>query len=109
MFHAELPEAEHGEACTKSPEDYSRFLHSRPELMEDRAIELVIRLCREYQVPCHIVHLSSASALPMLRKAREEGVPISVETTFHYLFFDAENIPSGSYFFLVREVFNILL
>lgn len=48
------------------------------------------------RVPCHIVHLSSASALPMIRKAREEGVPLTIETTHHYLSLLAENVPDGA-------------
>jgi len=40
----------------------------------------------------HIVHHSSSDALPMLRKARSEGLPITVETCPHYLTFAAEEI-----------------
>ena len=31
------------------------------------AIDLVISVCRKTMVPCHIVHLSAASALPAIR------------------------------------------
>lgn len=61
--------------------------------MENKAIELVVSLCRETGVRCHIVHLSSAEALPIIEKAKKDGVPLSVETCFHYLTFDAEKIP----------------
>ena len=44
----------------------------------------------------HIVHLSSASSLPALRAAKDEGLPITVETCPHYLCFDAEAIPDGA-------------
>src|SRR5262249_8041358 len=50
---------------------------------------------REYRCPVHIVHLSSADALPMLERARAEGLPITVETCPHYLTFAAEEIPDG--------------
>ena len=49
-----------------------------------------------FRVPCHIVHLSSASALPMIREARKEGVPITIETTHHYLSLLAEDVPDGA-------------
>ena len=49
-----------------------------------------------YRVPCHIVHLSSSSALPMIRQAREEGVPLTIETTHHYLSLLAEDVPDGA-------------
>ena len=43
----------------------------------------------------HILHLSSAEALPELRAARAEGLPITVETCPHYLTLAAEGIPDG--------------
>jgi allantoinase len=43
----------------------------------------------------HIVHLSSADALPMIAQARVEGLPLFVETCPHYLVFAAEEIPDG--------------
>ena len=44
----------------------------------------------------HVVHHSSADALPLLRKAREDGLPITAETCPHYLRFAAEEIPDGA-------------
>jgi allantoinase len=61
--------------------------------MENRAIEMVIGLCREFAVHCHIVHLSSAEALPLIRAAKAQGLPLTVETCYHYLFFAAEALP----------------
>ena len=65
--------------------------------MNFRLLWMVILFFNMYsRVPCHIVHLSSASALPMIRKAREEGVPLTIETTHHYLSLLAENVPDGA-------------
>ena len=75
---------------------YSTFLASRPDQAEVEAIALLIRLAKEFQSPIHIVHLSSAQALPLLADARRRGVPITVETCPHYLWFDAEDIPDGA-------------
>jgi allantoinase len=44
----------------------------------------------------HVVHLSSASALPALRAARAEGLPVTVETCPHYLCLDAESVADGA-------------
>ena len=52
---------------------------------------MLIRLAEEFDAPIHIVHLSSAHALPLLAEARERGVPITVETCPHYLWFAAED------------------
>jgi len=63
--------------------------------MENQAIQLVVDLCRATKVKSHIVHLSSGEGVPIIKKAKEEGLPLSVETCFHYLFFDAEDIPAA--------------
>jgi allantoinase len=44
----------------------------------------------------HVVHLATAEALPLLREARREGLPITVETCPHYLTFAAEEIADGA-------------
>jgi allantoinase len=75
---------------------YSTYLRSRPEAAEIEAIALLIRLSEEFQTPIHIVHLSSSQALPLLRDARERGVPVTVETCAHYLWFEAAEIPDGA-------------
>src|SRR5579863_2289692 len=63
--------------------EYATFLASRPDEAEIEAISLLIRLAEEFRTPIHIVHLSSAKALPMLGAARMRGVPITVETCTH--------------------------
>ena len=75
---------------------YSTWLASRPEEAEVAAIALLIRLAEEYEAPVHIVHLSSAQALPLLADARARGVAITVETCPHYLWFAAEDVPDGA-------------
>lgn len=75
---------------------YGTYLQSRPPEAERQAIRLLIRLCREYRVRTHIVHLSAAGALEELEAARAEGLPLTVETCPHYLFFEAESIPDGA-------------
>jgi allantoinase len=75
---------------------YETYLQSRPDEAELEAIDLLLRLCREYRFPLHIVHLSTARALPSLRQARSEGLPVTVETCPHYLHFAAEEIADGA-------------
>jgi allantoinase len=75
---------------------YATYLASRPDEAELQAIRLMIRLCREYRFRLHIVHLSTSLALPELRAARAEGLPITVETCPHYLHFSAETIADGA-------------
>jgi allantoinase len=102
LVHAELPgpiEAAVGAWDDAGPvelRDYSRWLRSRPVEAEVEAVEMVIRLARETKCRVHIVHLSAPAALPALRAARAEGLPITVETCPHYLTFCAEEIPDGA-------------
>lgn len=77
------------------PASYGSWLASRPPAWEIDAIALLIRLCRETGCHVHIVHLSAAGAIPMLIRAKVEGLPITVETCPHYLFFNAEEVPDG--------------
>ncbi|WP_348264495.1 allantoinase AllB [Telmatobacter sp. DSM 110680] len=99
LVHAEV--AEPVEEATRALKDanwqrYSTYLASRPDAAEVEAIRHLIRLAQEYQTPIHIVHLSSAKALPMLAEARNHGVPITVETCVHYLALAAEQIRDGA-------------
>ena len=78
-----------------NPNDYFAYLNSRPKEWENKAIEMMIELCRETGARVHIVHLSSAEALPMIASAKKEGLPLTVETAQHYLVLNAEDIPNG--------------
>jgi len=97
IVHAELPgPIENSIPALKSADDYSIFLASRPREAENDAIDLMIRLSRVFGTRVHIVHLSSADAIPAIRKAQDEGVKITAETCPHYLHFESETVPSGA-------------
>jgi allantoinase len=75
---------------------YATYLASRPDEAEMAAITMLIDLCRQYRFRLHIVHLATACAVEMLRTAKAEGLPITVETCPHYLHLFAESIPDGA-------------
>ncbi|SDF41215.1 allantoinase [Blastococcus fimeti] len=75
---------------------YADFLLSRPDEAETRAIRQVIDGARETGARVHVLHLSSARALPLLRAAKDEGLPVTVETCPHYLTFTAEQVPDAA-------------
>ncbi|HET7433228.1 MAG TPA: allantoinase AllB [Thermoanaerobaculia bacterium] len=87
LVHAEL--GDHLHAPSGDPEEYATYLHSRPNAAEDAAIALLRDVQRETGAWIHIVHLSSATALPLL------GDGLTAETTAHYLHFAAEDVPHG--------------
>ena len=94
MVHAEDP------SCLLEPRGPSRhyadYLASRPVQAEHSAIELLVRLMEWCPTRVHIVHLSSASSLDIVRPAKSRGLPLTVETCPHYLTFAAEEIPDGA-------------
>jgi allantoinase len=98
MVHAELPERVIAATPATSNErrQYQRWLASRPDAAETEAVALMARLAAEYGARVHIVHLSSAQSLPLLREARARGVSVSAETCPHYLTFSAGEIPDGA-------------
>lgn len=85
------------EVCPSvSPKRYETFLASRPRAAENEAVELMIQLAREFGTRVHIVHHSSADALPALRAAKNAGLKFTAETCPHYLTLAAEDIPDGA-------------
>jgi allantoinase len=84
-----------GEWSMGNKRSYQEYLASRPKQWENDAIALMIRLCEEYHCRVHIVHLSSAEAIEQIVVAKEKGLPLTVETAQHYLYFTAEKIKDG--------------
>ena len=99
LVHAEVAgpiDAAATSLLCSDPRAYETFLHSRPREAENEAIAMMIRTARETACRVHIVHLSSSDALPMLRAAKDEGLPITAETCPHYLTFASEEIADGA-------------
>ncbi|ROS05638.1 allantoinase [Sinobacterium caligoides] len=104
MARAQLPYLVHAE-MDGNPDaiidhSYQSFLDSRPKSLENNAIAMVVRVMREIKAEgleplAHIVHLSSAEALPLIRAAQQEGLQLTAETCPHYLTLNSEAIPDG--------------
>ena len=98
LVHAELPgpiEEASKKLVNADRRKYSTWLRSRPPTAETEAIELMIRLAREFDVHIHIVHVSSQLSVPLIRRAKKEGLHITAETCPHYLFFTSSSILDG--------------
>jgi allantoinase len=83
-------------APAASGRSYPRFLASRPALAETAAVAAVVDQARRTGARAHILHLASADVLPLLARAKADGVRITAETCPHYLTFSAETIPDGA-------------
>ena len=96
LVHAELPAFLPEPRASGDPRSYATWLACRPPEAEHAAIDLMVRLAREFGTHVHIVHLASAGALPAIAAARADGVPLTVETCPHYLTFAAAEISNGA-------------
>jgi len=92
LVHAEIVSQV---AAMDDPRSYKQYANSRPPSFERNAIALMIKLAKEIVCPIHIVHLADAGCLPMIREARDAGLPLTVETCPHYLFFSDGHIADG--------------
>ena len=100
MAHAELP-APIARAVADldpatDPRCHATWLRTRPPEAEEQAITLLVALARDSGARVHIVHVAAAGAIPILRRARAEGLSLTAETCPHYLVFNAESIPDGA-------------
>jgi allantoinase len=92
LVHAELVDADQ----TVGPiENYRDWLHSRPEEFERNAIALLRKLCAEYLAPIHVVHLASGPLTSHFFWAKQDGLPLTVETCPHYLHFSADQLEAA--------------
>lgn len=97
LVHAELPgPLERARRAAGDPRAYATWLQSRPADAEEEAIALVVRLAREYHARIHVVHVSSARSIPLIRAARAEGLRLTAETCPHYLTFAADDVRDGA-------------
>ena len=109
LVHAESAEVAAG-IPPASGRRYADYLASRPRGMENLAVAQVIEAARRTGGQAHIVHLSSADALPMIASARADGLRVTAETCPHYLALAAEEIRDGATAFKcsppIREAAN---
>ncbi|ESW78985.1 allantoinase AllB [Mesorhizobium sp. C280B] len=94
IVHAESAEAS-ANMHAVSTRHYRDYLASRPKGIENLSIAQVVEAARATGARAHILHLSSADALPMIASAIADGVRLSVETCPHYLALSAEDIGDG--------------
>ncbi len=92
LVHAEVVEAEQNAGPMRN---YGDWLRSRPEEFERNAIALLRKLCAEYLAPIHVVHLASGPLTSHFFWAKQDGLPLTVETCPHYLHFSAEQLEAA--------------
>jgi allantoinase len=93
VVHAEDPDELR--VAVASPR-YADFLASRPPAAEHAAVAAAIAAARAADARLHILHLSAATALPLLAAAKADGVRVTAETCPHYLTLHADDIADGA-------------
>src|SRR3954453_22214277 len=91
IAHAEDPAVLDG-APAPSGRHYADFVSSRPPAAEVRAVELLLAETRRTGCRTHVVHVSSAGTLPLLRAAKDEGLPGPAEACPPYLALRQEEV-----------------
>lgn len=102
LFHAELIDVDHiiEDTLSQTTSKYDTFLKSRPDQFETNGIQLVIDCLKGVEnahpeFGAHIVHLASNKPLPIIEVAKQNNLPLTVETCFHYLTLTSETIPDS--------------
>jgi len=94
IIHAEDPAVLDAAPQRPGPR-YADFLASRPDGAEATAVAGLLETAGRTGARVHILHVSSAAVLPLLRRARAAGVRVTAETCPHYLTLAAEQVPDG--------------
>jgi allantoinase len=69
-------------------DDPQSYVESRPELAEVEAVQRALVLAEATGAEIYIVHMSSASAVELVRRAKRRGVRVYAETAPQYLLLD---------------------
>lgn len=79
-----------------SSRHYEDFVASRPPVAETVAVAQALDGARSTGARVHILHLAAAAVLPLLARAKADGLRVSAETCPHYLTLTAEEVPDGA-------------
>lgn len=85
-FHCEDPELL--DASVDAPTHEQR----RPAACEISATRFALQMIEKYELVGKLCHYSVGDGLPMIREARQRGLPVTCEVTPHHLYFDESDI-----------------
>jgi len=85
ISHAEDANLVNGGVVNESPLSHQLGLPGNPAAAEEIMVAREIALCRLTRTPIHIAHLSTAVALEHVRRAKQDGLPVTAEASPHHL------------------------
>jgi dihydroorotase len=66
-----------------------------PREAEDRAVRRDVEIARRHRTRLHVCHVSTRGAVEAVRRAREEGLPVTGEAAPHHLLLAVEDAVAG--------------
>jgi dihydroorotase len=90
--HAEEPSLVEGGQMHEGLHSYSLGLAGRPAEAEEIAVARDLAVARATGGRLHLCHLSSARAVGLVRRAKDEGIRVTAEVTPHHLTFTDEDL-----------------
>lgn len=79
------------ELIRQGKQSLANYPEARPVICEEEAVARLLIYQKQIGVPLHIHHVSSATAVSLIRAAREAGQPLTAETCPQYLIFSDED------------------
>ncbi|RYL93969.1 allantoinase AllB [Sporolactobacillus sp. THM19-2] len=73
--------------------DYNALLEGRPNLAEEITVQMGLAFSRASGARLHVLHVTTAESVEAIRRAKQQGAPVSAETCPHYLFLSNEDYP----------------
>jgi len=88
ISHCEDLELSAGGVMNEGPISARIGLSGIPSISEEIIVEREISIARFTGCPVHIAHVSTAGSVQKIRRAKEDGIPVTAETAPHYFSLD---------------------
>ncbi len=93
MQHCEFCDLSNGGVFHEGPIAQLKGVKGISSASEFKMIERDLVLVRETGVHYHVLHVSTAESVALIRQAKKEGLPVTAEVTPHHLLLCDEDIP----------------
>ena len=90
--HAETPEINEAAMKNKIEDLPESYANTKPPESEIKAIEKALSMTKVHDTKLHVVHLTTAGGIELIKNAKMQGLDVTTETCPHYLFFTKTNM-----------------
>ncbi len=85
MTHPEMDSIGAGGVINEGEVSGRLELPGQPNAKEYKAVERGLRLCRQTGARTHMTHVTTRESVELIRKAKQEGLPVTADATPHHL------------------------